>query len=95
MTTDIKYKFTANNNSAKKRIRQAETRIKSNKLYAQTIRNAIKALRNTNDKKAVEELYPKVSSLLDRLAKRNVIHKNKAGNLKSKLAVHVNGLQQQ
>ena len=56
------------------------------------MRNAVKKLRATEDKKEAEALYPKVCSMLDKLAKNNVIHKNKAGNLKSKLAKHVNAL---
>jgi small subunit ribosomal protein S20 len=56
------------------------------------MRNAVKVLRHTSDKKEAETLYPKVCSMLDKLAKKNVIHKNKAGNLKSKLAKHVHTL---
>jgi small subunit ribosomal protein S20 len=52
----------------------------------------VKTLRTTTDKTEATELYKKVSSMLDKLAKKNVIHKNKAGNLKSKLAVRVNNL---
>ncbi|MDY3978665.1 MAG: 30S ribosomal protein S20 [Tidjanibacter sp.] len=79
--------------SSKKRIRQTLTRRAANKYSHRTARNAVKALRATTDKAAAEALLPKVSSMLDRLAKKNIIHKNKAGNLKSGLAVHVNGLQ--
>ena len=53
---------------------------------------AVKALRGTSEKEAAQELLPKVTSMLDKLAKRNIIHKNKAANLKSKLASHVNKL---
>jgi small subunit ribosomal protein S20 len=56
------------------------------------MRNAVKTLRGTSDRKEAEALYPKVCSMLDRLAKKNVIHKNKAGNLKSKLAKHIHAL---
>jgi small subunit ribosomal protein S20 len=56
------------------------------------MRNAVKALRSTSDKQEAETLYPKVCAMLDKLAKKNVIHKNKAGNLKSKLAKHVHAL---
>jgi len=52
----------------------------------------VRKLRATTDKTEGAELYKKVSSMLDKLAKKNVIHKNKAGNLKSKLALHVNNL---
>ena len=78
--------------SAKKRIRQAETRRAKNKYYARTTRNAVKKLRDTTDKEAAAEQYPKVVSMLDKLAKNNVIHKKKASNLKSKLAKHVDSL---
>ena len=78
--------------SAKKRIRQTEQRRLHNRYYARSARNAIKELRNTKDKAAAVELLPKVSSILDRLAKKNIIHKNKAANLKSSLANHVNNL---
>lgn len=82
----------ANNASAKKRIRQIEKRRVHNKYYHKTTRNAVKALRNTTEKDAAAVLLPKVSAFLDKLAKRNIIHKNKASNLKSKLALHVNAL---
>ena len=82
----------ANHKSAIKRIRQTLTRRLRNRCYAKTARNAVRKLRATTDKAQATELYKKVSSMLDRLAKNNVIHKNKAGNLKSKLALHVNKL---
>jgi small subunit ribosomal protein S20 len=82
----------ANHKSAKKRNRQNEKRRIHNKYYARTTRNAVKALRNTTDKTAAVALLPKVSAMLDKLAKINVIHKNKAANIKSSLAVHVNKL---
>ncbi|MDL2320322.1 30S ribosomal protein S20 [Alistipes sp. OttesenSCG-928-B03] len=82
----------ANHISAKKRIRQTETRRLRNRYYHKTTRNAVKALRNTTEKGAAEVMLPKVNALLDKLAKRNVIHKNKAGNLKSSLQLHVNNL---
>ena len=82
----------ANHKSAIKRIRQTFTRRLRNRYYAKTARNAVRKLRVTTDKTEASELYKKVSSMLDRLAKKNVIHKNKAGNLKSKLALHVNKL---
>jgi small subunit ribosomal protein S20 len=82
----------ANHKSAEKRHRQSEKRRLHNKYYARTTRNAVKALRNTTDKVAATALLPKVSSMLDKLAKINVIHKNKAANLKSSLALHVNKL---
>lgn len=82
----------ANHQSAKKRIRQTENRRLANRYYARTMRNALKKLRNTSDKTAAEELYPEVASMLDKLAKNNIIHKNKAANLKSSLSRHVAAL---
>ncbi|MBR5973360.1 MAG: 30S ribosomal protein S20 [Paludibacteraceae bacterium] len=82
----------ANHKSSIKRIRQTEKRRLQNRYYAKTARNAVRDLRATNDKKAAEEAYPKVSSMLDKLVKTHVIHKNKASNLKSKLAKMINKL---
>lgn len=82
----------ANHKSSLKRIRQTVKRRLENRYYAKTVRNAIKDLRETTDKAEAEAKLPKVSSLLDRLAKRNRIHQNKAANLKSKLAQGVNKL---
>jgi|SRR5574344_1133752 small subunit ribosomal protein S20 len=82
----------ANHASADKRTRQDVKRNEHNHYYAKTTRNAIKALRDTTDKKAAEEQLPKVNAMLDKLAKTNIIHKNKASNLKSGLAKHVSGL---
>lgn len=82
----------ANHKSSVKRIRQTLTRRLRNRYYAKTARNAVRKLRATSEKNEASELYRKVSSMLDKLAKKNVIHKNKAGNLKSKLALHVNKL---
>jgi len=82
----------AHHKSALKRIRQDEKKRVHNKYYAKTTRNAIKTLRETSDKEEAAKLYPEVISMIDRLAKHNIIHKNKASNLKSKLAVTVNAL---
>ena len=82
----------ANHKSALKRIRQDKAKRLHNKYYAKTTRNAIKALRNTSDKEEATKLYPEVASMIDKLAKRNIIHKNKASNLKSKLAAQVSKL---
>ncbi len=82
----------ANHKSAKKRIRQTEARRLQNRYYHKTARNAVKALRNTSDKEAATALLPKVSAMLDKLAKKNIIHQNKTGNLKSSLQKHVNAL---
>jgi len=78
--------------SAKKRIRQSESRRVRNKYSARTTRSAVKKLRATTEKEAANEQYSAVVSMLDKLAKNNVIHKNKASNLKAKLAKHVNSL---
>jgi small subunit ribosomal protein S20 len=82
----------AHHKSALKRIRQSETRQEHNKYYARTTRNAVKKLRLTTEKGAAAEQLPKVASLLDKLAKKNIIHTNKAANLKSSLTKHVNSL---
>jgi small subunit ribosomal protein S20 len=82
----------ANHQSSIKRIRQTEKKRVHNKYYTKTTRNAIKELRNTTDKSAATDLYPKVASMLDKMAKHNRVHKNKADNLKSKLAKFVNSL---
>ena len=82
----------ANHKSAEKRIRQAEVRRLRNRYSARTTRNAVRKFRALTNKDEAQKLYPSVCSMLDRLAKKNVIHKNKAGNLKSKLAAHVKTL---
>ena len=82
----------ANHKSADKRIRQTETRNLENRYHAKTTRNAIKKLRLSSDKAEAQDLLPKVSSMLDKLAKQKVIHFNKASNLKSSLTKHVNSL---
>jgi len=82
----------AQHKSALKRIRQDEKKKINNKYYAKTTRNAIKALRNSSDKEEATKLYPEVVSMIDKLAKRKIIHKNKASNLKSKLAIQVSQL---
>lgn len=82
----------ANHASADKRNRQSEKRREHNRYYAKTTRNAIKALRNTTDKAAAEASMPKVFAMIDKLAKADIIHKNKAANLKSGIAIYVNKL---
>lgn len=82
----------ANHKSALKRIRSSETKRLRNKYQHKTTRNAIKRLRAMTDKKEAEPLLKNISSMIDKLAKRNIIHDNKAGNLKSKLTKHVNAL---
>ena len=82
----------ANHKSYIKRIRQIQRKKLHNKYYAKTARNAVRKLRATTEKTVAAEFLPKVVAMLDKLAKRNIIHKNKAGNLKSKLTKHVNKL---
>ena len=82
----------ANHKSSIKRIRSNDAKRTENRYYAKTSRTAVKKLRETTTKKEAQELLPKVSSMLDKLAKKNVIHKNKAGNMKSKLAKKVAAL---
>ncbi|HRF69581.1 MAG TPA: 30S ribosomal protein S20 [Muribaculum sp.] len=82
----------ANHKSSIKRIRQTESRRLRNRYYAKTARNAVRRLRAITDKTEATETYNKVSSLLDRLARKGTISKNKAGNLKSSLARHINKL---
>ncbi|MGA1977416.1 MAG: 30S ribosomal protein S20 [Bacteroidales bacterium] len=82
----------ANHRSSEKRIRQTETRNNSNKYYAKTMRTALKNIRSKSGRKEAEELLPKMNSMLDKLAKKHVIHKKKASNLKSSVEKHVNSL---
>ena len=82
----------ANHKSSIKRIRQIQRKKLHNRYYAKTARNAVRKLRATTEKTFAAEFLPKVVAMLDKLAKRNIIHKNKAGNLKSKLTKHVNKL---
>jgi small subunit ribosomal protein S20 len=79
----------ANHKSALKRIRSNEAKRVINKYQHKTTRNAIKKLRELTDKKEAETMFPSVASMLDRLAKKNIIHSNKAANIKSGLAKHV------
>ena len=82
----------ANHKSAEKRVRHSEVVTLHNKYYARTTRNMIKKLRATTEKAEATEMLPKVTAMLDKLAKKNVIHKNKASNLKSSLTLLVNKL---
>jgi small subunit ribosomal protein S20 len=82
----------AHHTSALKRIRQSESRRLHNRYYAKTTRNAVRKLRGMTDKKEAEAYYPEVISMVDKLARRNIIHTNKAANIKSKLARHINNL---
>ena len=82
----------AHHQSAKKRIRQDEKKRTQNRYYKKSTRTAIKKLREMTDKKEAESFLPKVLSMVDRLAKHNTWHGNKASNLKGKLMRLVNGL---
>ncbi|GHB80454.1 30S ribosomal protein S20 [Persicitalea jodogahamensis] len=82
----------ANHKSALKRIRANETKRLRNRYQHKTTRTYIRKLRDTSDPEAAREVYKTVSSMLDRLAKKNVIHKNKANNQKSKLDKYVKSL---
>ena len=82
----------ANHASAKKSYRQSERQRLHNRYYAKTTRNAIRAIRNTTDKKTAEANAPKVYAMIDKLAKVGIIHKNKAANLKSGIALYINKL---
>jgi len=82
----------ANHKSAKKRIRANDSKRLANRYFARTMRNALKDIRLTSDKVAAEGKLPKVTSLIDKLVKKGIIHRNKAANLKSGLAVKINNL---
>ncbi|OIQ15797.1 MAG: 30S ribosomal protein S20 [Flavobacterium sp. MedPE-SWcel] len=82
----------ANHKSALKRIRTSEKKRVLNKYQHKTTRNAIRAIRVTTDKNEASEKLSSVISMIDKLAKKNIIHANKASNLKSQLAKHVAAL---
>lgn len=82
----------ANHKSALKRIRSNEAKRLRNRFQHKTARNAIRNLRSTEDKKQAAEQLPQVVAMIDKLAKNNIIHKNKAANLKSKLTKFVAAL---
>ena len=79
----------ANHKATKKDVRQSRKRNERNRYYGKTTRNAIRDLKAVTEKATAEKDLAEVASMLDKLAKRNVIHKNKAANLKSKLAKRV------
>jgi len=81
----------ANHKATKKDMRQAEKRRVRNKYYGKTTRNTIREFQEITVKKDADEKIPSVLSMIDKLAKRGVIHKNKAANLKSALVRKVNG----
>ena len=82
----------ANHKSALKRIRNSETKRLRNKFQHKSARNAIKALRETEKKADAQKQLGSVIAMVDKLAKKNIIHSNKAANLKSKLTKHVAAL---
>lgn len=82
----------ANHQSSIKRIRQDAKKRLHNRYYKKTTRTSIKNLRDMTDKAEAEAFLPKVISMIDKLAKKNSIHNNKAANLKSKLTKHVQAL---
>jgi len=82
----------ANHKSSLKRIRQDKKKTLHNRYYAKTMRNAVRKLRAITDKEEALKMYPTVQKMLDKLAKTNIIHKNKASNLKSGLCKHISKL---
>ena len=78
----------ANHKSTLKRIRQSNTRRLHNRYYAKTMRNALRDFRKASAEDA-KEMLPKLQTMLDKLAKRNIIHKNKAANLKAGAMLHL------
>jgi len=82
----------ANHSATRKDVRQSRNRNERNRYHGKTTRNAIRDLKTIDSKASASEKIPEVSSMIDKLAKRGIIHKNKAANLKSKLAKNVNSL---
>ena len=82
----------ANHSATKKDVRQSRKRNERNRYYGKTTRNAIRDMRVLEDHKSAGDQLPIIASMVDKLAKRGTIHKNKAANLKSKLAKRVNAL---
>jgi len=82
----------ANHKSALKRIRSNDAKRLRNKYQYKTVRNAVRNLRALDVKEEAAALLPKVVAMVDKLSKNNIIHKNKASNLKSKLTKHVTSL---
>ncbi len=82
----------ANHPSALKRIRQSETRRVHNRYFAKSMRNAVRKFRELTDKKEAVDSLPKLYEIIDRLSKKGIIHKNKAGNIKSKVTKYANSL---
>jgi len=82
----------ANHKSALKRMRSNNKKRLRNRFQHKTARNAIKKLRENTNKKEAAKAFPRVVSLIDKLTKKNIIHANKAANLKSKLAKHLSSI---
>ena len=82
----------ANHSATKKDVRQSSKRNERNRYYGKTTRNAIRDIKALDDKPSASAKQPIVASMIDKLAKRGTIHKNKAANLKSKLAKKINAL---
>ena len=82
----------ANHAATKKDVRQSSKRRDRNRYYGKTTRNAIRDIKAIDEKTAASDKLPSVASMIDKLAKRGTIHKNKAANLKSKLAKKINAL---
>jgi small subunit ribosomal protein S20 len=82
----------ANHSATKKDVRQATTRRDRNRYYGKTMRNAIRDLKTIKGQKEAGDKLPDVASQIDKLAKKGIIHKNKAANLKSQLTKRVNAL---
>ncbi|MEO8583409.1 MAG: 30S ribosomal protein S20 [Flavitalea sp.] len=82
----------ANHQATKKDVRQATKRRDRNRYYGKTTRNAIRDLKVIKDNKEAAGQLPNIISMVDKLAKKGIIHKNKASNIKSKLARRVNAL---
>ncbi len=82
----------ANNPSAKKRVRQDAKKRLVNRYYKKSTRTAISKLRDIEDQAEAQKFFPKVVSMIDKLAKKNLWHKNKAANVKSKLSKHIKAL---
>ncbi len=82
----------ANHSATKKDVRQSRKRNERNRYYGKTTRNAIRDIKAIDEKAAAGDKLPSVEAMIDKLAKRGIIHKNKAANLKSKLAKKVNAI---
>lgn len=80
----------ANHKSSEKRIRNSATKQERNRYQAKTARNVIKKVRTSKSKSETTKMMPEVASMIDKLAKKNVIHWKKAANIKSKLARKAN-----